>query len=347
VIGLVTPYDNSETSHAAIRLAEAIMAAGAEVKILVLGKAAHLHPYWDTRLCSSSLDGHYPGVEKCTAFVHFQISPAVARKLLDHDAQHILMLPWHALREQDLPFLLCYNQLVSPSGILSSRLLQIPDLSVILGEIEDIRFDAGIPVTVRIGPIVTGCVKALFVADSGVIDFCGPGVLYAINELLSDLPWLQVTLLSSKSWSEQERRRIKMLHREFGPRFLHHRQGGILETTHKFRMHDWVVLPSARATFGIAAMRALQCGTPVIAYNIAPFDGVIRDHENGVLVDCASRQNKFGAVTAVSSGYGLLSMCQSAFGAPDLMTKLRSKPWNTNQTKDDFNTFWIRMLGLG
>jgi D-inositol-3-phosphate glycosyltransferase len=69
---------------------------------------------------------------------------------------------------------------------------------------------------------------------------------------------------------------------------------------------DVCVVPSHYESFGLVAMEALACGTPVIASRVGGLPTVIRDGENGLLVTRRSAEAFAGSIDHALSDQGLL-----------------------------------------
>lgn len=67
-----------------------------------------------------------------------------------------------------------------------------------------------------------------------------------------------------------------------------------------FARANLAIFPSVAATTAMTAQMALACGTPIVCYDIAPYNEYVRPGVDGFLVPCQSRQNSLGAPRAVA-----------------------------------------------
>jgi glycosyltransferase involved in cell wall biosynthesis len=72
-----------------------------------------------------------------------------------------------------------------------------------------------------------------------------------------------------------------------------------------YRAADLFLFPSTTETFGLVALEAMACGTPVIAANTGGVLDIIRDQENGLLFDPANPGEIAGLVRRLQQEPGL------------------------------------------
>lgn len=350
MIGILAPYDRSETTLAALRIANLAVACGAEVRYVVVGRREHrLHPFWDQRVRSSSEDGVYIASQGCHAFVHFQTSPSLRKmtELVAPKAKHILVPPWHQLRLEDAAFVPDHHAVVCASSAHCTAVKE----TIFQGNVPETckvtwtKFDAGTPPVKRHGTVEFNKLKVCLHANYSVIDFCGPLWLHVIAELLDEMPRMDFTLLANKSWPEQDRKMIRDLKKNYPKRFTYKRQGDLDSLNSEFLVHDWAIIPWTRCNVGIMAMRALACGTPVVAFDVPPFSELI-SKRSGVLLPCELQVSRFNAPTAVPNLRGVLTTLLESFESPNLLRRLQTEDWALPKRDDAFTKFWAEQLDL-
>jgi len=347
MICILSPYGRGEVTTAAIRLADLVLSIGTEVRFVACGRMEkNVHPFWDSRVLTGRGEGVYKAARGCERVIHFLVDPAhVERvKLVAEKAEHILVPSWHDLRPCDVRHLASYGLIVAPTQ-MAARLLQQECFGGTHPSLTWCRWDAGLPPTRRDGVVADKVIRACFYCDASAIDFCGPLVLHVAHELLSLLGRLEITLLSTKSWSKQDRQEMKRFMTRWPGRLKHKRVGNTIEQAKDFHAHDWVVFPGVRGDFGINVVRALACGAPCVVYDVEPFSELISDDRNGVLVPCEVRVTAMKAPLAVPSADKLIAGCARAFADTQLLIAMQQRDWMIKEHQGAFNEAWLRAIG--
>lgn len=328
MIAIVAPYAHGETTLAAIRLAEELLAMGHEVRYVAAGPSAgHVCPFWDKRIWTSRGDGLCVAAQGCRTVIHFQPSRSLLNRatLVADQAKQVLVPSWHQLRKPDGELVRAYHQIVSPSlpcftsvqqTFLAGRMLGNPPKWT--------TFCSGLRPVHRVGVLHDRRVRACLVADGTVIDSAGAQTLQLIRELLMAIPVLSFSLLSTRSWPDSGRKTIQKLGVQFPERFRAVRVGYVPDLTAEFHTHDWAIFPSARWEFGILPSRAADCGAGVIALDVAPLNGILCHGHDAVLIPCKTRLSWNQAPTASATAGALLSTCLTALSDPSVLTAVRS-----------------------
>lgn len=351
MIGILAPYDRSETTLAAIRIANLAVHYGSEVRYIAVGRRDRhikIHSFWDNKVWTSTDDSVYIASKGCQTLVHFQPSPSLRKmtEMVSPRAKHILIPQWHQLRPEDAALVPDHTAVVCPS---KEHCRAIRD-SIFQGVDPDncqvtwTRFDAGLPPVRRQGTMQYRKLRMCVHANHSVIDFCGPLLIRILDELLDYIPNLTITLVANKSWPEQDRKAIRTLRRH-GDRWAYKRISDLDTLNYEFMHHDWALIPWTRGNMGIVAMRALACGTPVLAYDIPPFNELINSR-NGVLLPCNLKFGKFDAPTAIPDYGGMLDKLLETLQCSTLLTKLQKEDWGLEEAERAFNDFWSKRLEL-
>ncbi len=351
MITLLAPYGRNEVTSAAIRLADLAMGLGRDVRLVACGlKESSVHPSWDDKVRTGQRTGIYKAAHKASCVVHFQCHQSwYAKAALVADgkkAKHILVPNWHGLGPRDKAVVAKFDQVVCPTRAckkaIQSEVFQGDRVGRDL--LTWVRWDAGIPPVRREGTVADERIRACVYADSASIDFCGPLVVHLVDELLTQHPRLDVTVISVKSWSRKDKHDLRAAEKKWSAdkRLAVRRVGTLPDLTKEFHAHDWVVLPSVRADFGMAASRALACGAAVIAHDIEPFSEIVTE-ASGLLVPCEWTSGRMLAPVAVPSMARWLETCDRAFSDTKLLFKLQTWDWKLTEHQAAFNLAWSRI----
>lgn len=348
MISILAPYGRNEVTSAAIRLADLALALGRDVRLVACGlKEKKVHPAWDDKVRSGHREGIYKCTHKAAVVVHFGLHQSWHEKatlVAEKKGKQILVPGWHGLVPKDRSLMPRYDQIVCPSRTCR-KLVQsdvFENVKMSKDKLTHVRWDAGLPAIRREGTVVADRIRACFFADASSIDFCGPMVVQLTNELLDAYPKLDVTVLSTKSWSRHDRHDLRAAERKWQKRLAVRRATCHTDLNKEFHSHDWVVLPSVRADFGMAASRALACGAPVICHDVAPFDEIVTAW-SGLLVPCEVRTNAFKSPIAVPNIGNWLTTCAKAFSDTRHLFNLQTRDWQLSEAQAAFNLAWTKV----
>lgn len=356
MIGIIAPYGRNEVTGAACRLADLAVASGVDVRFVASGvHEQNIHPYWDTKVLSGrnwSASKHAP---TCDTVVHFNCTEALLNGITTpkgHTAKHVLVPSWHGMNSDDVYQARRYDQVVCPSkaGYEAFKTLLHHDKPVAAEKLTWCRWEPGLTRVVRKVNQPTGKLRVCVLCDHTAIDYAGRGVLRLIDELLMLDRSIHITLLSLKSWAKAERKEIRRIAgywQVVGPsiRFTHARVNP-MTLCQAFNSHDWVVIPSTFADFGLYATQAVACGAAVIAPDIAPFDEVLGSGTHGALVPGQIVQGRFGSAMHVFDVATWYETCKRALRDPSLLYKARTAEWPIADWHRAFDTHWNRVWHL-
>lgn len=360
MIGILAPYTGCEATAAAIRLADLCLSYGEQPRIIAIGPCRPpVHEYWDRYVWSTSAKaGSFVdwsptqqarlqlGAADCRLFVHISSgsNSMVFATLANFEAQHIFVPCWHHLNAADLVELFRYRQIVCPSRDLYKFLGKHAACPINADSLTWTRFDAGLPYAAaeRSGPLTVGCI-----VNGATIDSGGFGLLRCLETLLVTHPTLNLRLLHSRSWPDNDRRCIQRLVQTFGPRCDVRRLTTLSALTRQFHELDWTLLPWPRADFGSVAARSIACGVPVVSYDVSPLNEIICNEHNGHLVRCELQLSPIvEAPSAIPDVPALTALCLELFADRKAWTACRKRTWRVDEHVSEFSTAWAKILGL-
>ena len=145
-----------------------------------------------------------------------------------------------------------------------------------------------------------------------------------------------------KSWPRRDRKYIQKLLATHVDRLVCLYSSSLLSQCLKMHAHDWTWLPDTRADIGIMAQRSLACGTPVITYDISPYQEFVSDEVTGLTIKCELFSNRVGAPVAGPNLVSIVNTITKAItGQSELVSKCQKKIWKReSQHMKAFRLFW-------
>jgi glycosyltransferase involved in cell wall biosynthesis len=349
MIGILAQYGRNETTIAAIRLADLALAQGHDVRFVSTSiHEKNVHPFWDERVRSGKGSGIYKGMFGCTHVVHFDTQPHLLNqvKLVAENAVQIVVPNWHSIADATCEHLKQYNVVVCPSAACHKPLQNYFAVEGMKGNTVPVltwcRWDSGLPPLHRDGSVEDAKLKACFYCNSATDQ---SSVIWdTINDLLCALETLEITVLHIASWSRGSRLTIRDLCKKH-KRLTVKRAGNVNQQVKIFREHDWVVVPSIKADFGIVVMRALSCGAPVISYDVPPISEMITEGHRGYLIPCEVQSTKY-AKYAKPDFKSFYQTCEKAFSDRRIVMRLQQQDWRMLSHQQTFNDVWLVLWGL-
>jgi len=342
-LGICAPYCRSETTLAAIRLAELGRELAMGVKLLPVGSVQkNVDYFWDKRVRKLSKQDVYGWMHGCTHLVWFSHSPELYKKaqLVSPGARHWFVPSWHELSPDAVGDLENYNVVCPSRGAKAQIAGRLPEGKGTTWCL----WDSGMDAVKREGLCKNGEVSIYVPMSSRSIDECGHFVLAAINDLLDLLPEVRFTLDFGKSWPRTTRHVInKMMDKRPG-KLTCYRSPSLLSQCSHMHEHDWTWIPDTRADIGIIAQRSLACGTPVIVYDISPYQEFVSNETTGLLVGCERLENRLGAHVASPSLVSIVqTISKAVFGQSELVFQCQQKIWKReSQHMRAFRLFWAK-----
>ena len=342
-LGICAPYRRSEITLAAIRLADLGRELAMDVRFLSVGPSQKNVDYvWDQRFRKVETDDAYRLLHGCTHLVWFIHDEDLHKKsqLVSPKARHWFIPSWHQLDTHVLRRLDGYS-VVCPSRVIKSEIAErLQDDSKLSATW--CLWDSGLDAVSREGLCRNDEVAIYVPMSSRVIDECGYFVLAAVRDVLELFPEAKFTLDFGKSWPRRARKYIKTLLKIYIDRLICHHSPSLLSQCFRMHAHDWTWLPDTRADIGIMAQRSLACGTPVITYDVSPYQEFVSDEVTGLVIQCEAFSNRVGAPVAGPNLVSIVrTMTKAITGQSELVSQCQKKIWKReSQHMKAFRLFW-------
>lgn len=349
MIAVYTPYGRGETTAAAIRLAELAVAAALPTTLVSVGPhEARVHPFWDRHVTCGRDQGVQSGAAGASICVWFVYGEYLRRAAASAapKAAHVYVPPWHGQQRPGLDGLPPYDQVVCPSRLhhaaFVNRVMPVGHSST---HVTWARWDAGFSPVRHEGRSESKKVRVLAHCDVGAIDEC-PAVAIAIMAgVVERCENVELTCWSGKSWSRRDRRRLVDLERQFAGRFRVVQGGDLQGQLTLMHDHDWFLYPAARCDFALHPVRALSCGLPVLAWDVAPVNEQVVHGSSGVLVPCEASSNWCSAPVANAQATLFVDAVVPFLSDARQLFALQANDWALKARADAFRTFWLDLFG--
>ena len=342
-LGICAPYRRSEITLAAIRLADLGRELAMDVRFLSVGSPQkNVDHTWDHRFRRVESNDVYNLLHGCTHLVWFVHDDDLHKKsrLVSPTARHWFVPSWHQLRVQVLRGLDGYS-VVCPSRVIKAEIHERLQGDSQLAATWCL-WDSGLDAVSREGLCRSDEVAIYVPMSSSVIDECGRFVLTAVCDVLELFPEVRFTLDFGKSWPRSDRKYIQKLLDKHVDRLICRYSSSLLSQCLKMHSHDWTWLPDTRADIGIMAQRSLACGTPVITYDISPYQEFVSNEVTGLTVKCELFSNRVGAPVAGPNLVSIVNTITKAItGQSELVSKCQKNIWKReSQHMKAFRLFW-------
>lgn len=349
MIVVYTPYGRTETTAAAIRLAELTVAAALPTRLVAIGPhESRVHPFWDRHVLSGRGAGVRDAAAGAAACIWFTYGEYLRRDAAQAapKASHVLVPSWHGLPRPNADVFPPYDRIVCTSKCHHAAFTG----RVVPGQykVQEITtwavWDAGFPPVRHSGRAAAGRLRALVHCDGGAIDECPAVTIRIMEGLLQGCDVLDLTCLSTKSWSRSDRRKLVELSQTWGDRFTVLPPTDLLDQLALMHQHDWYVYPAARCDFGIMPARAMHCGLPVACWDLPPLSERIRTGHNGVAVPCELSANWADAPTAAAVATKFIDTLLPYLGDARQLCNLQQEDWHLKAYASQFQAFWRKQL---
>jgi len=300
-----------------------------------------VHHRWDhlaATNCNLTAEEWLPRVSHV---VWFDIQPRKLEAARRAGKKNILVLLWHRLAAEDLPFLSWFDRIVCPSRACAAWLRGIQPLV----SAACIPWDGGLPLAARLhSPFHPQERRLLVYLDGPSADACATGVLGVIFALLRADSRVKVAICRAASWPRDAKPLARGLLADYPQRFMDMLRMCFLERADACRVHDWVWCPACKDNAGAHLLEGLSHGRPVIGFDALPASEIVTDGLNGRLVPCRVNCNAMGAPLVVfDQAQAQQAVFDALLGAS--FVAVQQHEWtDLEQRKRNFQDAWKRLL---
>lgn len=344
-LGIYAPYNVSETTTAAIQLASLAMSMDLRVSFLTTGERSDkVHDYWDHRVRTNPkkhFESWATHSDRCVWFVpnRRRLEQALAIRT---NTSHILVPPWHQLGEGHINWIHWYDHIACPTPESEFR------ISETSGHLEFTAFNC--PWPSNIVPSVRDSiwdkdrVKFFFPIDAATQKENAGDILKFVEMVLTNNPNAEITMVPSRSWPRDLKKRISWLLGYFKGRFFCRPGLDMSEHLQVARRHDCVLALDTRINLAADISRYKSVGLPVIAWEAEPTSFVINNEVNGLLVPATVEATAWGAESVYWSSPAAAQACTYLCQAPDRLVSLMGGSLNEESDAEEFRTTWGNLL---
>ena len=318
----------------------------AAVRLLAIGRIQHgIHPYWDSRIHpDTNVLNWSQGCDAVIWFEHNMTLRSLSHSVSD-EALQVLVLASHTAASTNLREYVVYDNVVCPSPRVAEHLGAKAHKSV-ARLVSYCPWDCGID-TVKVNESRENKDIRLYVPlDGSTMDETGLFTIQVLEEVMKNLPKLQVTVNYAKSWPRKTRHDLKQRSQGWGKRWIctsypFHRSLGPMQD------FDWTYVPSIRSDFGIVVSHSLACNNPVLAYDVAPFNQFFPLHgARGVIIPCGFGTNWLGGMIARPEFVTTVGILSQVLQDDSALRRCRSMNWGLDKSRKAFRQHWGDLLGL-
>src|SRR4029077_5625622 len=256
MIAILTPYGRNEVTAAALILADLVVSAGEEVRLVALGvHETGVHDCWDRRVRSSKGNGIHLSVRGASHCVWFDTGIDAYRQgtlVAAAKAVHIGVARWHRWQRSDQAVIRAYDRVVCPNDHAADLISKtfftgmLPLLAA--NPITYQAWSAGLPFTGHVG-LASDYPRVAVLYDATCTGRCGSGLLNALCLTLHRQTECTITLLCTRSLRRRDRQELSRLTSEFPTRLSVRCAGSLFEQATVLQAHDLLLVPGLRADF--------------------------------------------------------------------------------------------------
>lgn len=344
-LGIYAPYTVSETTAAAIQLASLAMSMDMRVSYLTSGDRANkVHDHWDRRVRTNPkkhFESWVTHSDRCVWFVpnRRRLEQALSIRA---NTSHILVPMWHHLGEGHINWIHWYDHVACPTPEVEYR------ISETSGHLEFATFNCLWPGNVasspRDGLWEDGKLKFFFPVDATTQKECGYEIVSFIEMTLTNNPNAEITLVPSRSWPRDVKRKISGMLGYFRGRFNCRPGLDMSERLQAARRHDCVLYLDVKTNLGADIARYKSLGLPVVTWDAEPAGFIIENEVNGLLVPATIEASCWGAESVYWSTPAATQACTYLCQSPERLVALMGGQLNEASDLQEFKTTWGNLL---
>jgi len=344
-LGIFAPYNFSEATTAAVHLASVAMSMDMNVSYLATQERAdNVHDYWDSRVRSNPKKHFKEWAKNSDKCVWFTPSRRRFEQALGYrsNATHILVPPWHQLDEIDMRWLHWYDHVVCPSPEARFRVQEIS------GHMEfsasDCSWASGLVFSPRDDVWVPGRISFFMPIGTLTQKKHAGEILRFIELLLGNNPNASLTVVPSRSWTKEQKKRIGQLLGMFNERLRIAEGINLTERLQVARSHDCALLLDTQINIGVDATRYRTVGLPVVAWDAEPTNSMVEDEINGLLLKSHRDIALWGAERMAWDVTLAAGACTRLCQDPKRLTALMGGNVYLKETEEEFRQTWSGLI---
>lgn len=344
MLGLYAPYDRSEVTAAAVRLAGCAMRHGWAVSYLTTQKQeTDVHPFWDGRVhaAKSGMTSWARDSQLCVWFAahlrRYKLSVSVNSK-----QSHVLVPSWHQLVDGDLSWLHWYDRVIcSCEEMYDALKTRVKNPRVL----RTVPWSSGIHPSPTVNALRDAAEMRIYVPlDAFVMRQHPREIVELITLLLDTHSHTRFTVTTPCSWGRQGNKAVHYLVERHPGRFAWVRKPSLDTHVCLMHQHDWVWLPSTRSGMAVWADQAIHCGRPVLCWDVPPLNSVIHDGVNGRVIPCVKSYNAIDAPVVVWDHAQAVQKAVACWIDDGAYKSLKLNDWHVADSGKYFEDFWMEMF---
>jgi len=349
MLAILAPYDRSETTLAALRVADLALACGVDVYYLVSGtKGQGIHRYWDTksisRKCAHKLQKLAPAKFKhivAFGYVPYHNWFYLPRTDLTNKTTFLdMVISPYEIQRSEAEVWSCVHRVICPSAAVHRLASGASFLSTVNGEVTTTKLswasgDSSFPAP------ISSPLRFAAICDSGCLREFPEQWFHTVNQFLNNTDNHIVDCYLTCSLPKRCRTLVRDMQIQHAGRFQTHAPMFIQDLVVWLRDRDIAVYPSCRTSFGFYPAMCRSMRMPLLAINIDPIKEIIQHGISGHLVDmpmlpepCGVERASFNASSFLDGWYRCAEKPQTLWDRVETADKLRVKQEHT------FNEFW-------
>ena len=290
-VGIFAPYTRSETTLAAVQLADWLLRCGIEVSFIAEDRAKQgIHPVWDKKVMSAKNRNIYKWATNTTHLCWFSphsyalhLVGLVTRSNAKQRTRHMFFPTWGSWSKDHEFFTLTADRTICLSQSMALWL----DKRYKREQTNRTWANLVSPATIVVpkqGWTNSKQRRLMVVLTRAVNLDISPDFIDEFAVLLSISDLVHITFLLDKSVPKTYRRRLKGLMSSFPGRVQVIRDVPYYDYVRLARQHDWVYVSSTRYTYGSLLSLLATSSVPLICNDVAPVSAYVNNGTTGRLL---------------------------------------------------------------
>jgi hypothetical protein len=353
MLTIIAPYSVCEKTFIALRLANLWRACGHDVQYLTyqrVDRNLNLDSYWDKKVKSYLNKRAYTEIEKSQSIIYFDSAHSfnLFPSKPFEKTQNIAIVDWHTLSEEKFFKYSLFDILVFQNKLAFNFNRDI--FRVAKSNVKELHCIP--PITeFNLSDKKSGFINYLnphycFYLEREAILRSGESILFVIQELLSKLNHIHISLLHTRAWPTYLRQFLKKLSKDYSKRFTYSKVENVFHIFNQFTLADWVILPQTRAESCFITSIAFAAQTPVLCFDVEPFSSFVINNFNGIRIPTELIISEFGAPTAIFEMNKVIKIFLNNLLSENLLISLHKNQWGVREDSEYFKDDWNSVLKI-